>query len=73
MQAKMTLYFIKLEIPLIVSSIMLRFILQEERHVMGKDMWYVFSIEFSRYKGEKRSRLRFGLLSSRLSWKPDYL
>lgn len=54
MQAKMTLYFIKLEIPLIVSSIMLRFILQEERYVMGEDMWYVFSIEFSRYKGEKQ-------------------
>lgn len=50
MQAKMILYFIKLEIPLIVRSIMLRFILQEEMHVMGEDMWYMFSIELSRYR-----------------------
>ena len=50
MQAKMILYFIKLEIPLIERSIMLRFILQEEMHVMGEDMWYMFSIELSRYR-----------------------
>lgn len=50
MQAKMILDFIKLEIPLIVRSIMLRFILRGEMHVMGEAMWYVFSIELSRYR-----------------------
>lgn len=47
---KMILDFIKLKIPLIVRSITLRFILQEEMHVMGEDMWYVYSIELSRYR-----------------------